>query len=210
VRYEFLTETYETERIKVVSAWSMFTDQDLNIRPHATDVRGRSVREHMVHQCVSEDTWFRTMLGIDVGGPPLPKTELRLEFIGQYIEDSGKRLAALRNTGDAWWEGETKFFDVRRSRAWVMTRRLNHTAHHRGQLLALLRMLGREEHSTYGPTADTGGLMQNHAPTIYAYPNLQALLEGERAGGKKAALPGAGQNVVTERPDPRPGDRTAR
>ena len=84
------------------------------------------------------------------------------------------------------------FFDVRRSRAWVLTRRIAHTAHHRGQQLAMLRMLGRDEHSNYGPTADTGGLMQNHAPTIYPYPNLQALFEGETAGGRKSALPGPG------------------
>ena len=43
-------------------------------------------------------------------------------------------------------------------------------------------MLGREEYSNYGPTADTGGLMQNHAPTIYAYPNLQVLLKGRPQG----------------------------
>ena len=42
--------------------------------------------------------------------------------------------------------------------------------------------------------------MQNHAPTIYAYPNLEALFEGERAGGKKTRLPGRGDNPVTERP----------
>ena len=77
---------------------------------------------------------------------------------------------------------------------------MTHTAHHRGQLLALLRMLGREEHSNYGPTADTGGLMQNHAPTIYAYPSLDALFEGEAAGGRKSALPGRGAKPVTERP----------
>jgi hypothetical protein len=81
-----------------------------------------------------------------------------------------------------------------------MTRRMTHTAHHRGQQLAMLRMLGREEHSNYGPTADTGGLMQNHAPTIYAYPDLEALLEGEATGGKKNALPGPGDKPVTERP----------
>jgi hypothetical protein len=46
----------------------------------------------------------------------------------------------------------------------------------------MLRMLGREEYSNYGPTADTGGLMQDRAPTIYAYPTLPALLEGEAAG----------------------------
>jgi uncharacterized damage-inducible protein DinB len=201
MRYDFLIDTYETERIKVVSAWSMFTDQDLPVRPHPADLRGRSLREHMVHQCVSEDTWFRTMLDIDVGAPPLPDIEARLDFMRRYAEDSGKRLAVLRGKDDAWWEGETKFFDVRRSRAWVMTRRMNHTAHHRGQQLALLRMLGRSEYSNYGPTADTGGLPQNHAPTIYAYPNLEELLAGEAAGGRKAELPRPGVKPATERPD---------
>src|SRR5579863_3802171 len=199
MRYEFLIETYATERIKVVSAWSMFQDQDLPTRPHSADPRGRSVLEHMVHQCVSEDTWFRTMLGIDVGAPPLPKTEVRFEFIRRYAEDSVKRLAALRTKDESWWEGETSFFDVRRSRTWVMTRRMTHTAHHRGQLLELLRMLGREVYSNYGPTADTGGLMQNHAPTIYAYASLDALIEGEAGGGRKSRLPGRGAQPVTER-----------
>jgi uncharacterized damage-inducible protein DinB len=203
VRYDFLIDSYETERIKVISAWSMFRDEDLPARPNATDTRGRSFHEHMVHQCVSEDTWFRTMLDIDVGAPPLPEEEARLEFIRRYAEDSGKRLAALRGKAEAWWEGETKFFDVPRSRAWVMTRRMTHTSHHRGQQLALLRMLGRELYSNYGPTADTGGLMQNHPPTIYAYPNLEALFEGEAVGVRKAELPGVGARPVTERPDGR-------
>lgn len=200
MRYEFLIETYETERIKVISAWSMFADQDLPVRPHRTDVRGRSLHEHMVHQCVSEDIWFRTMLDIDVGAPPLPKDEIRLEFMRQYADDSAKRLAVLRDQNERWWEGETTFFDVRRSRAWVMTRRIAHTAHHRGQQLSLLRALGREEYSIYGPTADTGGLMQNHAPTIYPYAGLVDLFEGESTGGRKNALPGPGQKPVTERP----------
>ena len=81
-----------------------------------------------------------------------------------------------------------------------MTRRLTHTAHHRGQQMALLRMLGRNLHSNYGPTADTGGLMQDHAPTIYAYANVEALLNGEIRGGAKSELPGAAGRIVTERP----------
>jgi uncharacterized damage-inducible protein DinB len=198
--YDFLIDTYETERIKVVSVWSEFTDDELPVRPRAGDPRGRSVHEQMVHQCVSEDLWFRNMLGIDVGAPPLPKQETRLEFIKRYAEDSGKRLAALREKPESWWKEQTKFFDAGRSRAWVMTRRLTHTSHHRGQLMAMLRMLGHELHSNYGPTADTGGLMQNHAPTIYAYPNLEALFKGESSGGAKAPLPGAAGKVVTERP----------
>ncbi len=201
MRYDFLVETYETERIKVVSVWSEFRDEDLPVRPRGGDSRGRSVREQMVHQCASENLWFLNMLGIDVNAPPLPAVETRLEFMKRYAEDSGKRLAALRTKDDSWWESETKFFGVQRSRAWVMVRRIAHTAHHRGQQMAMLRMLGRDLHSNYGPTADTGGLMQNHAPTIYAYPNLKTLLDGEDAGGAKAPLPGAGGKAVTERPE---------
>jgi uncharacterized damage-inducible protein DinB len=198
MRYDFLVETYATERIKVLSVWSEFKDEDLSVRPG--DARGRSVREQMVHQCVSEDLWFRNMLGIDVQARPLPKEETRLEFIKLYAEDSGNRLTALQQKDEAWWEEETKFFDVQRSRAWVMTRRLCHTSHHRGQQMAMLRMLGRSLHSNYGPTADTGGLMQNHAPTIYAYPDIKSLLDGEATGGAKSPLPGPGDKPPTERP----------
>ncbi len=201
MRYDFLVDTYETERIKVVSAWSEFRDEDLAARPRADDPRGRSVREQMVHQCVSENLWFVNMLGINVQAPPLPPTEARLEFIKRYAVDSGKRLEVLRTKEDGWWESTTKFFDVQRSRAWVMVRRIAHTAHHRGQQMAMLRVLGRDLHSNYGPTADTGGLMHNHAPTIYGYASLQALLESEATGGAKAPLPGAGGKAVTERPD---------
>lgn len=202
--YDFLIDSYDTERLKVLSVWSEFRDDDLAVRPKQSDRRGRSIHEQMVHQCVSEDTWFRTMLGIDVGAPPLPELETRLQFIKRYAEDSGRRLERLRQNDESWWETLTTFFDVRRSRAWVMTRRLTHTSHHRGQQMAMLRMLGRELHSNYGPTADTGGLMQNHAPTIYAYPGLDALLEGESSGGAKSALPDGSTfaaAAVTERPD---------
>jgi len=200
MRYDFLVETYESERIKVVSIWSEFTDDDLPLRPRDGDPRGRSVHEQMVHQCVSEDLWFRNMLGIDVAAPPLPNHETRLEFMKRYAEDSEKRLVALRAKDERWWEEETDFFDVRRSRAWVMSRRMTHTSHHRGQLMAMIRMFGHDLHSNYGPTADTGGLMQNHAPTIYAYSSLAALFKGEVEGGAKATLPGPSGKRVTERP----------
>lgn len=194
--YDFLVETYATERIKVLSVWSEFREEDLPVRPNSQDQRGRSVREQMVHQCVSEDLWFRNMLDVDVGAPPLPKVESRLEFMRRYAVDSGKRLAILQVKDATWWEEGASFFDVRRSRAWVVVRRIAHTSHHRGQLMAMLRMLGRDLHSNYGPTADTGGLMDNHSPTIYAYRSLEELLQD----GPKAELPGAGGKAVTERP----------
>jgi uncharacterized damage-inducible protein DinB len=200
MRYEFLVETYATERIKVVSVWSEFRDEDLTVRPRAGDGRGRSVHEQMVHQCVSEDLWFRSMLHVDVGAPPLPKEETRAGFIQRYAEDSGRRLAELQRKAEEWWESETTFFDVQRSMAWVITRRIAHTSHHRGQQMAMLRMLGRDLHSNYGPTADTGGLMQNHAPTIYAYDGLEALVWDLKGGAGKRKLPGVQGKAVTERP----------
>jgi uncharacterized damage-inducible protein DinB len=171
VRYRFLTDTYATERLKVVSVWSFFRETDLSTRPHPIDGRGRSVREQMIHQCVSEDTWFKNFFGIDVGAPPLPETQDRLGFIRRYWQDSGRRLDALQAKDDAFWEQEVSFFEAPRSRAWILVRRVAHTSHHRGQQMAMLRMLNREIHSNYGPTADTGDKV------VYAYPDIETLLE---------------------------------
>lgn len=197
-RYGFLLETYDTERLKTLSVWSQFGEEDLRFRP---EPRARTPHEHMVHQCLSEDAWFKSMLGIDLGGPPLLAEETRLSFLRQYAEASTRRLERLREMPDDWFEGSIRFFDVERSRAWVLTRRIAHSAHHRGQLTACLRLLGRSLYSTYGPTADTGGLAANGAPTLYRYDSLDDLLEAEARGGDSPALPGPGEKSPTERPD---------
>ena len=102
MRYDFLVDTYASERLKTLNVWSMFDDADLTVRPHPRLDRDRTAGEHMVHQCMSEDKWFVTMFGIDVGAPPVPSPETRLGFIRRYAEDSEKRLAALRRTDEAW------------------------------------------------------------------------------------------------------------
>lgn len=195
--FDFLADTYETERLKTLSVWSQFRDADLSLRP---EPRARTPLEHMVHQCVSEDAWMTRMLGIDVGLPQLPARETRLAFIDHYAEATKRRLERLRACPDQWFGEETTFFDVRRSRAWVLVRRIAHSAHHRGQLTVYLRLLDQALYSTYGPTADTGGLMANGARVIYRYDSLERLLEAERAGGEYPPLPGPGPTPPTERP----------
>ncbi len=195
--WDFLLDTYETERLKTLSVWSEFSDADLEFRPAAY---ARTPHEHMVHQCVSEDTWMRTMLGIEVSAPALPKREDRLSFIRHYGALSTERLAQLRSKPGSWWEEPTAFFDVTRSRAWVFTRRLTHSAHHRAQLTVYLRLLDKPLYSTYGPTADTGGLFAEHAPTIYRYKSIENLVASEETGGTWPALPGPGEKPPTERP----------
>ena len=197
-RYDFLLETYDTERLKTLSVWSQLRDEDLRFRP---EPRARTPHEHMVHQCVSEALWFKTMLEIDLGAPPLPAEETRLAFLHQYAGASGKRVERLRGMPDDWFEGPTRFFDVERSRAWVLTRRIAHSAHHRGQLTAYLRLLGKNLYSTYGPTADTGGLFLNGAPTLYRYPDLDHLLEAESRGGASPRRPGPAASTPPERGD---------
>lgn len=198
--YAFLIDTYASERFKTLNVWSMFTDADFDIRPHPLLARDRTAHEHMVHQCISEDKWFRTMFDIAVDAPVLPATESRLAFIQHYADVSEQRLVQLQTKDDPWWTQEVAFFDVSHNRAWIMVRRVAHTAHHRGEQTTLLRLLGRQVHSVYGPAVDTGGLPIHNAPTINAYPDIAALLAGERQGGRKAPLPGPGGHPSTERP----------
>jgi uncharacterized damage-inducible protein DinB len=195
MEYDFLVDTYDSERLKTLNVWSMFRDEDLPIRPHPLLGRDRNALEHMVHQCLSENKWFCNMFAIDVGAPPLPAKEVRLEFIKRYAEDSGKRLLILREKGKVRWEQEASFFDVKRTRTWIMARRIAHTAHHRAEMTTLLRLLGRQVHSVYGPSVDTGGLPDNKALTIYAYPDIDSLIKGESSGGAKKALPGPGDKT---------------
>jgi uncharacterized damage-inducible protein DinB len=197
MRYSFLTETYSTERQKILSVWAMFRDEEISWRPQP---RARSVHEQMVHQCLSEDYWMKNFLGIDLTVPPLPAHEKRLDFMKEYAAASSARLARLEIMQDSWFEENVTFFDVVRSRAWILVRRIAHSAHHRGQLTTYLRILGHELYSTYGPTADTGGLFQNGAQVIYQYPDIETLLEREQYGGDYRALPGSGTKPPTERP----------
>jgi len=193
----FFVDTYDTERLKTLSVWSAFRDEDLRFR---CAERARTPLEQFVHQCVSEDTWMRDMLGIETPHPKVPADETRLGFMRHYATVSAHRAAALRARPDDWWLGPTRFFDVERSRAWVFLRRIAHSAHHRGQLTVLLRLLGRPVYSTYGPSADTGGLFLDGAPTVYRYGSVETLLEAEARGGDWPPLPGPGAKPVTERP----------
>jgi uncharacterized damage-inducible protein DinB len=197
-RYDFLVDSYRTERLKTLSVWSQIPQERMAFRP---EPRARTPHEHMVHQCVSEDTWMRTMLGVTVYRPPLPTPETRLAFFEHYAAVTAERVAILERQPDAWFEGDATFFDVVRTRAWILTRRLTHTAHHRGQLTTYLRLWGQALYSTYGPTADTGGLFQHHAPVIYRYESVEQLLEVEPSGGAFPSLPGSGAHSPTERPD---------
>lgn len=200
--FAFLVDTYRTEVEKTLGVWSMADDADLHTRPRHGDRRGRNLHEHMVHQCMSENGWFTSMLGIEVAGPVLPAVETRGNFLAHYATVANARLVALRGKDDAWWATVVKFFGEDRSRAWVMVRRIAHTAHHRGQQTMLLRQAGKPLHSTYGPTADTGGLAKDQPPVVYPYPDVATLLREEAGARHKQSLPAPVARALTERPDP--------
>jgi uncharacterized damage-inducible protein DinB len=150
--YGFLLDTYETEILKILTIWTAFPESTMDYRPHP---KSRSVLEQMEHQVQSEGRWMKVMLGIETGDPN-PSARTKQGFIEKYAADARQRLEILRGKPDEWWRETTQFFDVTRSKAWVMTRRMTHSSHHRGQLVVHLRQVGELVPSVYGPTADTG------------------------------------------------------
>lgn len=202
-RYSFLVDTYASEILKVLTVWWMAKDQDLDVRPRAGDRRGRTLREHMIHQCQSENGWFTTMLGIEAPYELPPSDGPRQVFLRQYGLAAEFRRRELETRDDAWWETEVAFFETRRPRTWVMVRRIAHTAHHRGQQTNMLRAAGRDLYSTYGPTADTGGLAKDKPPVVYPFATIPDLVRDGLVGGVRAVpLPPPVARPVTERPSP--------
>ena len=70
MRYDFLVETYATERIKV-SACGASSVTTIFPCARRDDPRGRSVHEQMVHQCVKRRLVVSHHAGIDVEALPL-------------------------------------------------------------------------------------------------------------------------------------------
>jgi len=151
--FSFLLETYETEVLKTLGIWSAFSTTVMDYRPHP---KSRSVIEQFEHQVQSEGRWMANMLGIDTGDPN-PAERTLAGFIEQYRADTETRLGLLSWKPDDWWLETATFFDVTRSHAWIINRRMLHSAHHRGELVIYLRELDVRVPSVYGPTADTGG-----------------------------------------------------
>jgi len=154
--YDFLLDTYETEIMKTAGIWACFPEDRLNWRPHP---KSRTIIEQFEHQVQSEGRWMTAMLGIETGDPE-PEERTKEAFIEKYRADARRRLDILLDKPDDWWQARTAFFDVQRSRAWIMLRRITHSAHHRAQLLVYLRLLDIPVPSIYGPTADTGGVVK--------------------------------------------------
>jgi uncharacterized damage-inducible protein DinB len=188
--FDFLVDSYRTERLKILSLWAQVPADQMTFRP---EPRARTPLEHMVHQCLSEDAWMTNMLGVPSTAPALPAEETRDAFVAHYGAVSAARAEHLSTQSAEWFAAPVRFFDVERARAWVLTRRMTHSAHHRGQLTVYFRLWGQALYSTYGPTADTGGLAKNGATVVYF--TLDA---------PPAPLPGPGDAPVSERPTARP------
>jgi uncharacterized damage-inducible protein DinB len=154
--YGFLLETYGTEILKILTIWGALEGVDPNFRPAP---KARSVLEQMEHQVQSEGRWMASMLEADTGDPN-PTNKTAAGYIEKYNADAQRRLTMLASRPDEWWRATASFFDVTRSHAWIMTRRMTHSSHHRGQLIVYLRLLGIPVPSVYGPTADTDGVVK--------------------------------------------------
>ena len=150
---QHLLDTYASECNKVISVWRCFTPPDMFYKPHD---RARTVLDVFKHQLLSERRFFGEFLGAPEPPPAevLPKGETPADYVARMRELALPRLAFFASRNQAWWLEEAPFFDVVRQRIWIFWRRVLHTCHHRTQLTAYLRVMGRTVPPTYGPTAD--------------------------------------------------------
>ena len=201
MKYDFLVESYDTERVKVMSVWSEFSDEDMPVRPKRTI---RADGASMNTWCTSASAKTRGSAGcLASTSAPLRsrRRKRRLEFIKRYAEDSGKRFAMLRQTDDAWWEAVD---DVLRCptvegvghhaplEAYVPPSRPadGHAAHAGARSAQQLRSHGGHRRPHAEPRPDD---LRVYRAEAHCWP-------GEAQGGAKAPLPGSGGKPVTERP----------
>jgi uncharacterized damage-inducible protein DinB len=160
-------DTYASETNKVISVWAGFSDADLGYRPHP---RSSSVAEILKHQLLSERRFFAEFLGLPE--PPADQVlphRLAVEGFRQRMRELAlPRLGFLAERDEEWWRTVVPFFDTRRERIWIFWRRVLHTAHHRTQLAAYLRLLERPVPSIYGPTADVSWQGADATTTVEA------------------------------------------
>ncbi len=160
-------ETYASEINKVYSTWVRFRESDLDFRPHP---KSSTVREILKHQLLSERRFFGEFLGLPepAADVVLPAEQIPQAFAARLGELAKPRLAFLAKQEDAWWLEKRPFFDTERERIWIFWRRVLHTAHHRTQLTAYLRMLEKPVPATYGPTADVSWAGADPTNTVEA------------------------------------------
>ena len=145
-------DTYESETNKTAFVWRRFDDGHLSYRPHESS---STVIEIMKHELLSQRRFFGEFLGFPE--PPaaevLPANTVG-DFADRLIKLAEPRLQSLADQPESWWTETVPFFDVTRERAWIVLRRILHTAHHRTQLTVYLRLLGKPVPAIYGPSKD--------------------------------------------------------
>ncbi len=151
--FQHLLDTYVSETNKVASVWKEFRDANLDFKIHP---KSSSVAEILRHQLLSERRFFAEFLGSPEPPPDkvLPAQMNVEKAVNRLVELASARLRFMAQREAPWWMEAVPFFDVERQRIWIFWRRVLHTAHHRTQLTVVLRLMGRDVPSTYGPTAD--------------------------------------------------------
>jgi uncharacterized damage-inducible protein DinB len=154
--FQHVVTTYASETNKTASMWQAVPDDLLDFKPHE---KTNTIRTILTHQLLSERRFFAQFVGTEE--PPvselLPAGESppAQAYIDKYVSLARRRLPQFARATAAWWLGEMPFFGgLRRQRIWTFWRRVLHTAHHRTQVQAWLRLAGRHVPAIYGPSGD--------------------------------------------------------
>jgi uncharacterized damage-inducible protein DinB len=154
--WQHVLDTYASEANKTAGVWRAVPDDRLDFKPHE---QTNTIRTILVHQLLSERRFFAQFVG--TAEPPveelLPPGEAPpvAAYLGKYVALAKARLPQLAAGDTAWWLAVRPFFGgLKRQRVWTFWRRVLHTAHHRTQVQAWLRLAGCAVPAIYGPSGD--------------------------------------------------------
>jgi uncharacterized damage-inducible protein DinB len=154
--FQHVVSTYASETNKTASIWRAVPAELLDFKPHE---KTNAIRTILVHQLLSERRFFAQFVGTHE--PPVEEllpagaTPTVQDYIDKYLWLARARLPQFAGATAEWWMGEMPFFGgLRRQRMWTFWRRVLHTAHHRTQVQAWLRLAGQHVPAIYGPSGD--------------------------------------------------------
>ncbi len=155
--FQHVVETYASETNKTAAMWRAIPDDLLGFTPHP---KCNPLRTILVHQLLSERRFFAQFVGttepeVDTLLPP-GDAPPAAAYVERYVALARLRLPQFAAATADWWLGEMPFFGgLKRQRIWTFWRRVLHTAHHRTQVQAWLRLGGAAlVPAIYGPSAD--------------------------------------------------------
>ena len=164
------TADYREEAREAQKNWDALTDESLQQRAGEGLM---SIAEQLWHVASIWQYVFVTELKLwpeqEFSGEAPPSAAGLAQF---YREAAEKATAWIeQNWGDADLASELELWGMRMTRGKLLWELIKHEAHHRGQIVTLMRLAGVPVHGIYGPSKEEVAKLEQAAADETASPN---------------------------------------